>query len=762
MTGLLRTIHVPRLLALLTVLTAFSVVQAQDSLGIRILEGERSLDGFTHVALGEEVSYIAAGASGLLVAEQTGAGYEVVEQLAEGDEWLTGVWLDNNDLLAIGAKYIRRYDISNPQDPQLEYQYTYEDNWPFFYHTETTFYRDSLLITMSYHLTIQQLPASGAPVLLDSLTWWHTEWVSNAAVAGDRLYVTTKDTSGAERFKIYDFSDPQNIQLVVDSGPMELPFSDLCVRDTLLLATTPEGLHLYDISPDGSLELLDAWTDDTVPFQGAYSPMLIGDHALFYQYFSNHFYTFTLTPELELVLQDSIPHPNAYFQRSACSEEAAAFAINELGLLTISFDDNHPAGEFSTFDPVTWYFNWAQLGDVILVDGNREPFRVYQHSTPDELAFLGELEHVEGWRSSLNASGQDIALLRWSDGTGGEGVEEWQAQLATYDESEPLHIALRGLFTAYEHGHVFGQEGWIFGFDWDEHPDSLMLRVYNITDIDAPFLATEVMMENCSFEFVEYSDSCLYLERHYDNLPNGDLCIIDVRNPMEPVQTIFDLDDVRFDGLYVESPYLFIQQRRRTDVYSIENPLQPALVDTFTSDNMVSMKDYNDPLMLGRRHYYTPDWSNRLEIYSFDTDDPHLPELLYYYHFPRGVFNPTFLEEDRLFTTWGSGMGLFEYGEVSVAEAPSLTLPGEPEVTAYPNPANPVTQVQLRLPQAGPVNITVFDVLGREVATLHEGRLTAGLHTFAFGGQAHTASGVYFVQVTAGQWRDTRRVVLLK
>ncbi|MCH8327939.1 MAG: T9SS type A sorting domain-containing protein, partial [Candidatus Marinimicrobia bacterium] len=47
----------------------------------------------------------------------------------------------------------------------------------------------------------------------------------------------------------------------------------------------------------------------------------------------------------------------------------------------------------------------------------------------------------------------------------------------------------------------------------------------------------------------------------------------------------------------------------------------------------------------------------------------------------------------------------------------------------YPNPFNPSTTLQLDLPQAGVVSLVVYDLLGRELTRLADGRLEAGFHS---------------------------------
>jgi hypothetical protein len=67
----------------------------------------------------------------------------------------------------------------------------------------------------------------------------------------------------------------------------------------------------------------------------------------------------------------------------------------------------------------------------------------------------------------------------------------------------------------------------------------------------------------------------------------------------------------------------------------------------------------------------------------------------------------------------------------------------------YPNPFNPLTIIRFSIPRREHVTLKVFDVLGREVATLLEGKLDAGGHEVTFKAEQFN-SGVYFYQITTG------------
>jgi len=79
----------------------------------------------------------------------------------------------------------------------------------------------------------------------------------------------------------------------------------------------------------------------------------------------------------------------------------------------------------------------------------------------------------------------------------------------------------------------------------------------------------------------------------------------------------------------------------------------------------------------------------------------------------------------------------------------------------YPNPFNPATEISFALPFASDVKLQVFNTLGQIVATLHEGHLEAGAHSYTWDGST-VASGVYLYKLTAGGFIETKKMVLLK
>ena len=97
------------------------------------------------------------------------------------------------------------------------------------------------------------------------------------------------------------------------------------------------------------------------------------------------------------------------------------------------------------------------------------------------------------------------------------------------------------------------------------------------------------------------------------------------------------------------------------------------------------------------------------------------------------------------------------------------TIPQELRLfPAYPNPFNMTTRIEFAIPagETGPVELAVFDVRGRKIATLVHGSLQAGRHARFWNGTAATgqvvSSGLYFLRLKAGRNSRTQRVLLLK
>jgi hypothetical protein len=111
----------------------------------------------------------------------------------------------------------------------------------------------------------------------------------------------------------------------------------------------------------------------------------------------------------------------------------------------------------------------------------------------------------------------------------------------------------------------------------------------------------------------------------------------------------------------------------------------------------------------------------------------------------------------------GSGIELVKLQNVtSVGHSLSGSLPNLFILDQnYPNPFNPMTIIQYRIPMRSTLTLKVYDLLGKEVATLFEGTLQPGNYETTFNG-GKLDSGVYFYKLQTEQFSSTKKMLLIK
>jgi hypothetical protein len=103
-----------------------------------------------------------------------------------------------------------------------------------------------------------------------------------------------------------------------------------------------------------------------------------------------------------------------------------------------------------------------------------------------------------------------------------------------------------------------------------------------------------------------------------------------------------------------------------------------------------------------------------------------------------------------------------QYGSfVTVAQAPDAEPTDFRLRQNYPNPFNPTTTVEISVPHAIRVDLSVFDILGQHVATLFSGELQSGIHRMLWDATGRS-SGVYYYRATQSSGVQTRTMILLK
>ena len=121
----------------------------------------------------------------------------------------------------------------------------------------------------------------------------------------------------------------------------------------------------------------------------------------------------------------------------------------------------------------------------------------------------------------------------------------------------------------------------------------------------------------------------------------------------------------------------------------------------------------------------------------------------------------------------GNEYTLEGFGEITVPTEDTFTLERKGILPIaytlhqnYPNPFNPITSLRYDLPEQAQVTLTIYDLIGREVTQLVNTTQDAGYRsvqwdaTDSFGNPV--SAGVYLYQIRAGEFVQTRKMVLLK
>src|SRR4030095_1512086 len=114
----------------------------------------------------------------------------------------------------------------------------------------------------------------------------------------------------------------------------------------------------------------------------------------------------------------------------------------------------------------------------------------------------------------------------------------------------------------------------------------------------------------------------------------------------------------------------------------------------------------------------------------------------------------------------GNGSGLdivtLKYSQLTVVNLRSGEIPTNYSLSQnYPNPFNPVTRIKFQIPHQGNVHLAIYDIMGKEMEVIVNENLQPGTYEIEWNA-TNFASGVYYYRITAGDFSETKKLILIK
>lgn len=204
-------------------------------------------------------------------------------------------------------------------------------------------------------------------------------------------------------------------------------------------------------------------------------------------------------------------------------------------------------------------------------------------------------------------------------------------------------------------------------------------------------------------------------------------------------------------------------------VFDISNPTEPTLIDLDQIYGGLEVQGFT----LDKEYLYITYFPHPGGLRSFDISDPLNSQSV-------GVFNnnpkaagASVKTRDNLVFYCGymntEGYPYNQQGGLFILKNDLITSITKSEDSPnkyymsqnYPNPFNPTTVINYVIPQQSFVTLKVYDILGRDVATLVNEQKSAGNYETEFNAD-NLSSGIYFYRLEAGSFSDTKKLILLK
>lgn len=233
----------------------------------------------------------------------------------------------------------------------------------------------------------------------------------------------------------------------------------------------------------------------------------------------------------------------------------------------------------------------------------------------------------------------------------------------------------------------------------------------------------------------------------------GGILILDLTDPENPIIVSSTESQPIVTEITNQDNLIFGGTSEGFTIYDITNPFSPALVTNYTS----ALHTYD--LKVNDNYLYVNQLDGGVKIY--DISDINQPIEVGSFYTPEINWEINALGDKILVSGGGSGFYIVKNDAVTLNEDSDNIIADFKLSQNYPNPFNPITKISYQLPAASHISIKVFDLLGKEIATLVNEEKSAGIYSIDFNG-SELSSGIYFYQMVTDSYTAIKKMALLK
>jgi len=234
---------------------------------------------------------------------------------------------------------------------------------------------------------------------------------------------------------------------------------------------------------------------------------------------------------------------------------------------------------------------------------------------------------------------------------------------------------------------------------------------------------------------------------------DGSLRIIDISDPPNPFYVGSYNNQSLNTDVFVSGNYAYVADRSSgLLILDVTDPSNPTFTGSYATPDFV-----HDVFVSGSYAHLADSFSGLLII---DVSDPSNPIFAGSYDTPRST-SGVFVADEYTYVAEDYSLMILQFDSpTGIEEINNLPQQFSLEQN-YPNPFNPVTTISYSLPIKSQVELVVYNVLSESVTQLINEEKEAGKYNIEFNA-AGLPSGVYFYQLRAGDFVDTKKMLLLK